>query len=193
MPIAKSSMADSIQAGVSKNTQEVEEAGFGGFYTVTCFDSEGRLKWEEKFHNQVTTVGVQNLNNVYFNNTAFVSWYLGLTTGVGASVPSYNTADTMSSHAGWVEVTAYSGTRKAVNWGTGATATNPSTISNSASPAVFSITGSATVYGAFLVNDATNGGTAGTLFSAGNFTTSAKNVVSGDTINVTYTFSATGL
>ncbi len=54
----------------------------------------------------------------------------------------------------------------------------------------FSINATATVGGAFVANNSTKGGTAGTLYSAGAFTVGDKIVTSGDTINVTYTASA---
>jgi hypothetical protein len=47
-----------------------------------------------------------------------------------------------------------------------------------------------TIAGAFLTTDDTKGGTSGTLFSVSNFTAPGdRAVVSGDTLNVTYTFS----
>jgi hypothetical protein len=49
---------------------------------------------------------------------------------------------------------------------------------------------SATIAGAFVTTDNTKSGTTGTLFSVGNFTVGDRGVVSGDTVNVTYTFSA---
>lgn len=189
MPIAKSSMADSIQAGVSKSAQDVEQGGFGGVYTVTCFDSEGRLKWEEKFHNLVVNIGLKDLNTQYFDGSGWTpSWYLGLVDG--GTTPNYAAGDTLASHAGWTENTSYSGNRKLVSFGTASTA-DPSVITNSASPAVFNMTATADIAGAFLCGGAIDGstGTAATLFSEGNFAT-IKSVTSGDTVNVTYTFSA---
>jgi hypothetical protein len=62
---------------------------------------------------------------------------------------------------------------------------------NSTSPAVFNINATSTVGGAFLVSNNTKSGTTGTLFSASDFTTGDRSVVSGDTLNVTYTFSLT--
>jgi hypothetical protein len=63
-------------------------------------------------------------------------------------------------------------------------------ISNSASVAVFSINGTTTVGGAFLTSDDTKSGTTGVLFSASDFAAPGdRAVVSGDVINVTYTFS----
>jgi hypothetical protein len=47
-----------------------------------------------------------------------------------------------------------------------------------------------TVGGAFLISNNTKGGSTGILFSASDFASPGdRNVVSGDTINVTYTFS----
>jgi hypothetical protein len=189
MPIAKSSMADSIHAGVGKTALDAERSGFGGVFTVSCFDAAGNIKWEEKFHNLVVNVGLQDLNTKYFTGTTYTAaWYLGLVDG--ASTPTYAAGDTLSSHAGWTELaagTVYSGNRKAVTFGTATTA-DPSVISNSASPSVFSIIATATVAGAFLTNQVT--GTSGILFSEGNFTGGNKSVANGDTVNVTYTFSA---
>lgn len=190
MPIAKSSMADSVQAGVGKNAQDVQRVGLGGVFTMTCFDKDGNVKWEDQFHNLVVNVGLQELNNQFFDGSGYnANWYLGLIDG--ASTPSYSAADTMASHAGWTELagggTVYSGDRKAVTFGS-ATAANPSVIGNGGSPSVFSITATATIAGAFLNTLATT--TAGILFSEGNFTGGNKSVASGDTVNVTYTFSA---
>ena len=55
---------------------------------------------------------------------------------------------------------------------------------------VFTMNASGTIAGAFVTTDNTKNGTSGTLFSAGNFTVGDRAVVSGDTLNVTYTFSA---
>jgi hypothetical protein len=53
---------------------------------------------------------------------------------------------------------------------------------------VFNINNTTTVAGAFLASVAS--GTSGILFSAGDFTGGDKLVANGDTLNVTYTFSA---
>jgi hypothetical protein len=116
------------------------------------------------------------------------TWYIGLY-GAGASnTPA--AGDTMSSHAGWTEVTTYSNaTRVAATFVTATTA-NPSVVTNSASPATFNINGTATVGGAFLTSGSAKGGTTGTLFSAADFAAPGdRSVVSGDVISVTYTFS----
>jgi len=103
----------------------------------------------------------------------------------GATSPTYADADTISSHAGWTESTAYSNaTRPQAVFGT-PTATS----SISSSQATFNINATATIAGAFLVNNSTKGGTTGTLYSAGSFATS-RSVISGDSLLVTYTASA---
>jgi hypothetical protein len=111
---------------------------------------------------------------------------LGLVTGPGSS-NTYAPGNTLASHAGWTENTAYSGNRKAATFGTATTA-DPSVINNSASPAVFTMTSNAqTIAGAFLCS--VSSGTSGILFSVGNFTGGNKTVDSGDTLTVTYEFS----
>jgi hypothetical protein len=186
MPIAKSTMGETVQAGVGKPSQEQEHVGFGGVFTVTCFDADGNQKWEANFHNLVVNQGLQDLNTKYFKGSAYTAaWYLGLVTGPGSGT-TFAATDTLASKA-WTEDTNYSGNRKLVTFGTATTA-DPSVIDNSASPAVFNINNTTTVAGAFLASVAS--GTSGILFSAGDFTGGDKVVSSGDTLNVTYTFSA---
>jgi hypothetical protein len=166
-----------------------EKAKAGGIFTVQCFDKEGNLKWTEENHNLVVNVGLQDMNTKYFSGSSYTAaWYIGLY-GAGASnTPA--ASDTMSSHAGWTEVVAYSqATRPACTFGTATTA-DPSVITNTASPATFSINGTTTVGGAFLTSDNTKSGTTGTLFSASDFQSPGdRSVVNGDTLTVTYTFS----
>jgi hypothetical protein len=63
-------------------------------------------------------------------------------------------------------------------------------ISNSASPASFTINATQVVGGAFLISNSTKSGTTGILFSASDFQAPGdRSVASGDTLNVTYQFS----
>jgi hypothetical protein len=119
------------------------------------------------------------------------TWYLGLYGAAASNSPA--AGDTMSSHIGWTEVTAYSqATRPAATFAA-ATNANPSVVTNTASKASYSINGTTTVGGAFLTSDNTKGGTTGTLFSAADFSAPGdRSVVNGDTLNVTYTFSLAG-
>ena len=163
-------------------------ASAGGVFHVKCFDKDGNLKWEEKNHNLVVNVGLQDMNAKYFTGSSYTAaWYIGLYGAGSSNNPA--ASDTMSSHAGWTEVTAYSqSTRPACTFGTPTTA-DPSVATNSASPASFSINSSTTIGGAFLVTNNTKGGTTGTLFSASDFTGGDRAVISGDSLTVTYTFS----
>ena len=185
----KAKSADTTSSTVQKGTGVGEGLRGGGVFTVTCFDKDGNLKWEAKSPNLVVNVGLQDMNDKYFKGSGYTAaWYIGLYGAASSNDPA--ASDTMSSHAGWTEVTDYSqSTRPAATFGTATTA-DPSVIDNSGSVAVFSMNGTTTVGGAFLTSDNTKSGTSGTLFSAADFESPGdRSVVNGDTINVTYTFS----
>jgi hypothetical protein len=180
--------ASSLIAGGSA----ADSASAKGVYKVQCHDAQGNLKWEADAPNLVVNVGLQDMNAKYFTGSAYTAaWYLGLYGSGATNSPA--AGDTMSSHAGWTEVVAYSqATRPACTFGTPTTA-NPSVATNSASPATFSINGTTTVGGAFLTSNNTKSGTTGTLFSAADFSAPGdRSVVSGDTLSVTYTLSLAG-
>jgi hypothetical protein len=165
-----------------------------GVYTVECIGADGVVKWSEQLPNLVVNQGIQYMASVALTAgatavTQITTWYIGLY-GAGASnTPA--AGDTMASHAGWTEVVPYSNATRPTCTFVAATTANPSVATNSASPAVFNINATSTVGGAFLVSNNTKSGTTGTLFSASDFTTGDRSVVSGDTLNVTYTFSLT--
>ena len=185
----KAKSTDVMSGSVQKGKGVAEGLKGGGVFTVTCFDKDGNLKWEAKSHNLVVDVGLNDMNTKYFKGSGYTAaWYIGLYGSGSTNDPA--AGDTMASHAGWTEVTAYSqATRPAATFGTATTA-DPSVIDNSGSVAVFSINGTTTVGGAFLTSDNTKGGTAGTLFSAADFQSPGdRSVVDGDTLNVTYQFS----
>jgi hypothetical protein len=183
----KAKAVDKTTVAVVKNDGLIEGVGAGGIFTFKCFDKDGNLKWEDSSHNLVVNVGLQDMNAKYFSGAGYsATWYLGLINNTPS--PSYAAGDTLASPS-WTETTAYAGNRKAVTFGTASTA-NPSVISNTASPAVFTMNGTVTVAGAFLCNVDT--GTSGILFSASTFQApGARSVVSGDVLNVTYQFSLT--
>ena len=187
--IAKSN--DVVGSTVVANGGAQDALSAKGYYTVVCHDKDGNLKWEARSDNLVVNVGLQDMNAKYFTGSAYTAaFYLGLYGAAASNNPA--AGDTMSSHAGWTEVTAYSqSTRPACSFGTPTTA-NPSVATNSGSPATFSINGTTTVGGAFLTTNNTKGGTTGTLFSAADFQSPGdRSVVNGDTLTVTYTFSLT--
>ena len=188
----KAKFGDAVDATVSRSGGQEDLVGLEGTYVAECFDAQGNLKWSDKIENLTTNVGRQNLLNSYFANTGGGAIVMGLK-GTGSA----DYTDTQASHAGWLEVgavnaPAYSGTRKTPTFST-ATSANPSVL-NTASAVVFSMTSSGTVAGAFvnIGGSSTVDGTTGVLFSAGDFTAGSKTVTAGDTINVTYTLSASG-
>jgi len=163
-----------------------------GVYKIQCHDKDGNLKWEDEAPNLVVNEGLQDMNAKYFTGTTYTAaWYLGVYGSGATNSPA--AGDTMASHAGWTEVTAYSqATRPACTFGTPTTA-NPSVATNSASPATFSINGTTTIGGAFVTSNNTKGGTTGTLYSAADFSAPGdRSVVSGDTLSVSYTLSLAG-
>ena len=187
--VAKSN--DVVGSTVVSNGGAQDGLSAKGQYKVVCHDKDGNLKWEAQSDNLVVNVGLQDMNAKYFTGSSYTAaFYLGLYGAAASNSPA--AGDTMSSHAGWTEVTAYSqSTRPACTFGTPTTA-NPSVATNSASAATCSINGTTTVGGAFLTTNNTKGGTTGTLFSAADFQSPGdRSVVNGDTLTVTYTFSLT--
>lgn len=188
--IAKAS--DAVATGLMAGTNHTEVAKATGKFLIECFDKDGNLKWRAEESNLVVNVGLQYMAGVALTSTAQITtWYIGLY-GAGASNTPAAT-DTSSSHAGWTEVTPYSNATRPAATFTAATNANPSVVTNSGSAASFSINATSTVGGAFLISNSTKGGTTGTLFSAADFQSPGdRSVVSGDTLNVTYTFSLAG-
>ena len=189
MTTEKLKVTDQMSSGLIAGTQSGEQAKATGVYHVECRDKDGNLKWSADTKNLVVNAGLAYMAGTALTSvTQITTWYIGLY-GAGASNTPAAT-DTMSSHIGWTEVTAYSNaTRVAATFVTATTA-NPSVVTNSASPAVFNINGTTTVGGAFLTSGSAKGGTTGTLFSAADFSSPGdRSVVSGDIISVTYTFS----
>lgn len=189
MFINKAKSFDNVGADIAKGGGTNARLKGGGIFTVRCRDKEGNLKWEQKSHNLVVNVGLADMNTKYFKGSGYTAaWYIGIYGPAASNNPS--STDTMASHAGWTEVTAYSNaTRPAATFGAATTA-DPSVIANSASPAQFLINASANVGGAFLTTGDLPGGSSGTLFSASDFAAPGdRTVQNGDVLSVTYTFS----
>jgi hypothetical protein len=189
MTIEKTKATDVVSSGLTCNTKAGEAAQATGVFEIKCHDKDGNLKWSAESKNLVVNVGLQYMAGSALTSVSQITtWYLGLY-GAGASnTPA--AGDTMASHAGWTEVTAYSNANRVTATFVTATTADPSVVTNTASPAVFNINGTTTVGGAFLTSDNTKGGTTGTLFSAADFGSPGdRSVVNSDTLSVTYTFS----
>jgi hypothetical protein len=185
----KAKSTDSVSSSVAAFKDFNEGARGGGTFHFQCFDKDGNLKWEDSAKNLVVNTGLQDMNTKYFKGVTYsAAWYIGLVQGP-ASGNTYAAADTLASHSGWTEDTDYSGGNRATaTFGT-ATTDDPSVIDNTGAVAVFSITGTTTIAGAFLTNIQDNTNNTGLLFSVSNFTSGDRAVISGDTLNVTYEFS----
>lgn len=155
-----------------------------GFWTLTLKDRDGNVKHTESFENLITNEGKNTILDIMFYTLAKIStWYAGLISSTSYSAVAVG--DTMASHAGWTEFTSYAEANR-VTWTTGAVASQAVT---NGSPMVFSINGSGTVKGIFITSNNTKSGTTGKLWSAALFA-SDQAVVNGDTLNLTYTVTA---
>lgn len=188
---AKISATDSVGTVRGAHKGAVDTVQRAGVFRMECRDSLGALKWAAEKHNLVVNAGLKDMNDKYFLGSAYTAtWYLGLYGAAASNDPA--AADTAASHAGWTEAVGYSNVTRPAAVFAAATTANPSVISNTASPAVFSIDTAGTIGGAFLISDNTKGGTAGILFSAADFQSPGdRTVVSGDTLSLTYAFSGT--
>lgn len=142
----------------------------------------GELRWAEAYSNLIVNAGLDDMLDKFFKGSAYTAaHYIGLTDGT----PTPAGSDTMSSHPGWAEVTAYSeGVRQTYTPGT----VSAQSVDNSASKAVFSINATTTVGGGFLTTNSTKGGTTGTLIAVGAFSGGDKSLGSGDSLSITATF-----
>lgn len=191
MTIEKANGGDSCDADVVRGHAEKAEAH--GRYFVECFDKDGNLKWSDYIENTVVTVGKNLALDTYLAGSSYtvVGPFMGLISSTSFSAIS--AADTMASHAGWLEAgnanaPTYTSPRKTAAWS--AASSGSKALSAALS---FAITGTGTVKGCFLVYGSgavsTIDSTAGVLYSAGLFTGGDKIVANLDTLNVSYTAS----
>lgn len=154
-------------------------------YRVEARDPQGNLKWVEEFDNLVVNVGLDDSLDKHLKGSAYTAaWYVLLTDGT----PTVAAGDTMASHAGWTEVTAYDeANRPTLTLGS----VSGQSVDNGASKAVFTISSNNTTMGGCgVVTDNTKGGSSGTLYGAGAFTAADKTLDDDDVLNVTVTLTA---
>lgn len=145
----------------------------------------GKLLWRDGFDNIITNAGLDHILDIVLSGgTQITTWYIGLTDGT----PTVAAGDTMSSHAGWAEVTAYDEAVRQT-WSDGGVSSQ--SVDNSASQATYTIdTNSTTIGGGFLSSNSTKSGTTGVLLSAGAFSAGDKSLDDNDTVDVTLTVTA---
>lgn len=158
--------------------------GLKGKWEFECFDPIGQPKWKQEEENLITTLGLSHILDTEFHNSTVVStWYVGL-----KHAGSANANDTIASHGGWTECANYTGNRKAFDEAAAASGV----ITNNASKASFSINANNQVIAGGFLCSAENG-TSGTMFSVVDFTGGNKTCDNGDTLQVTYTITASSV
>ena len=193
-----SGFGDNAVATLQTNAAIPESMGIEGYYHVECRDAEGNLKWNEEFPNLVVAVGKQLLLDTLLRTSGTYTT-VGPFLGLINNSTTFAAADTMTSKT-WTELTTYTVGGSAIRGtavfaASSSSGTTPSNVTTATATAItYTMTGSATVYGCFLVTGSgavsTISSTAGTLYSEGNFA-SGKVVTSGDTVTVTYSTTAT--
>jgi hypothetical protein len=141
--------------------------------------------------NVVCDLGANDLLDKYFAGSAYTAaFFVGLISSVSWSAVA--AANTMASHAGWLEaagtnVPNYSGgTRPALTMASAAS--SRSKVASAASSFTFSSAG--TIKGLFTTTNSTKDGTTGILYNAVLFTGGDRVVAISDVVNVTPTFTA---
>lgn len=150
------------------------------FYQVEYFDTSGHIAWADTYSGTVVTAGLNTLLDYTLKTgNAAPAWYVGLIDGSSATVSA---ADTMASHAGWTENTSITNsTRPAFTPGTIAAGS----VDNTASKAVFTFSADGTIFGTFMCDSSTKGGSTGKLYDAGTFIEGPHNVFNGGSLSVT--------
>jgi len=147
--------------------------------------SGGNILWRDEYHNLVVNTGLNSLLDVTLSGgTQYTAWFVGLGLDTDNSGLTAVAGDVLGTYTNWAEVTDYDEVNR-VAWVDGGVASQ--TVSNSASPAEFTISATVTIGGSFLagVNTGTGGGG---LYAAGAFTAGDKLLNDNDTLSVTATF-----
>ena len=189
----KISAGEAVAATAAAHTAFGDACHIAGLFTAECYGADGTLKWRDVFANTVVTVGKNAMLDAALAGSSYsvTGPYMSLISSTSWSAIS--AADTMSSHTGWLEAgganaPTYSGNRKTCAW------SSASAGAKALSSALgFAITGTGTIKGCFILFGAsavnTKDDTNGTLYSAGLFTGGDRSVISGDTVNVSYSTS----
>lgn len=154
-----------------------------GRFQVQHLNRKGEVVNEFEVPNGIVDEGLNHILDTQFNGgTPVDPWYIGLISN--AAFSSLSNSDTMASHSGWAETSAYTEANRP-EWTAGA-ASGRSVTNGTAID--FSINATVSINGIFITSNNTKSGTAGVLWSTASFASpiSAEN---GDTLKVTYTVS----
>lgn len=183
-------MRDGASARMFLGAGTREQLGIIGRFSAECLRPDGSVRWRDEFFNTVTTVGKNYLLDQALAGSAYTVTgpFFGFISS--ASYSAISAADTMASHAGWLEggganAPTYTGNRKTAAWS--AASAGSKALS---SAGAFAITGTGTAKGIFMALGSgavnTKDDTNGTLLSAGLFSAGDRSAVNGDVVNVTY-------
>lgn len=155
-------------------------------FDLECINPDGSIAWRAQIKNLVVDVGLNDILDTYYDLGTASQLYVGLTD----STPTFAPGDTMASHPGWLEVTAYSEANRP-NLTMNVAASGGSK-DNSATKASYTINADSTVTGgAFITDNNTKGGATGLLVGGGAYTSGDESANTGSTINVTVTATMT--
>lgn len=163
-----------------------------GRFTAVCRDAAGIELWRDEFPNLLTTLGKNLLLDQGLAGSAYTAAeFMGLISSTSFS--TIVAADTMASHAGWLEAGTTNAptyaARLSCAWSVAAAG-----VKALSAGLVFTFTGSGTVQGGFIVAGsgavATNLSTAGTLYAAGALGT-PQPVIATNTLTMTYSSTLT--
>jgi hypothetical protein len=181
-----SKVKDLYRAAVRRGSQSSERATLRGRYAVTCRRRDGSIRWRDIIKNIVTNEGLDYLLDAGLSGgSQQANWYVGLlaaspTPAAGWTKTEVGAADFVA----YTEATLPAWTDAGVSG---------QSCTNSASKASFAINADAqSIGGAFLASANTKAveGGAAIIYSAGAFTGGNKAADSGDTLEVTATFTA---
>jgi len=184
-----------IGASLIRGASFEEQATASGRFHAELIRN-GEKIWEDDFPNTVTTEGKNTALDGFLAAGAVTPGpYMGLISSTSYSaIAAGDTAAQINGTNGWKEgglanAPTYSGGRKSMSWSAASAGSKATSTACS-----FAITGTGTAKGAFIVfstsASTTNDNTSGKLYSAGLFSAPGdRAVVSGDTLNVSYTAS----
>lgn len=159
-------------------------ARIGSRYDVECLAPDGSVKWRELVPNLVVNSGLDHLLSV-ITSSGYVTaggWFVGLMT----TANTINATDTATTHSFTISTAFSESPLPSFSFG----AISAASVSNSTTPASFSINASTTLAGAYLVSSNNVGEpTEGALLFGGAAFSVERNVANGDTVNVTITVS----
>lgn len=185
-----------MNASVVRGGDLIERAFIEGIYTVECLGPDGKVKWTDTIENTVMTEGKNVILDQALAGSSYsvTGPYMGLISSVSytaiaaADVGTQINGTNQWKEAGGSNAPTYTGNRKTCAWSSASAGAKALSAANS-----YAITGTGTIKGCFIVfftnAVATKDDAHGTLISAGLFSGGDRAVLSGDTVNVSYTLS----